>query len=72
MKKKKTMKTKFSTELIYSFNKKLLNWSFPFFLKLLNKLHMYAKKQEIKRKNDEGYFKCLYHKFKSKILSEKE
>jgi hypothetical protein len=33
---------------------------------------MYAKKQEIKRKNDEGYFKCLYHKFKSKILSEKE
>ena len=43
-----------------------------FFLRLLNQIHVDTKKQEIKRKNSEGYLKGWYNRIKTKLSGEKE
>ena len=52
-------------------NSYLINTMF-LFLGLLNTIYSEANKQELDKKNNTGYFKGLYAKIKSKIVSDKE
>ena len=73
-KKIKLYESKNEEEIIDNYkkiNSYLINTMF-LFLGLLNTIYSEANKQELDKKNNTGYFKGLYAKIKSKIVSDKE
>ena len=73
-KKIKLYESKEEVEIIDNYkkiNSYLINTMF-LFLGLLNTIYSEANKQELNKKNNTGYFKGLYAKIKSKIVSDKE